>query len=172
MGKRRKIHINDLSASERHRAESDFDAIPTSRRKVRAYFDANIPVRVAERVRKALRWDVLCVQQEPELRNRDDEFHYANARKLRRIIFSLDKDFLDDRRFPLHQSPGVYVLHAKHDDSDDIYHAIRVASMTVTEAYRKLADFCVQSKAEITFVGQRLRYLTKDSEVHELFSPH
>jgi predicted nuclease of predicted toxin-antitoxin system len=130
------------------------------------------PVVVAERIRKTLRWDVLSAQEEPTLRNRDDQFHYANARKLKRIFFTLDKDFLDDRRFPLHQSPGVYILHAKHDDTNDIYHAIYAASMTLTEAYRKIPEFYVGSKVEMTLEGQRLRYITKDSEVHELFSPH
>ena len=127
---------------------------------------------IVERVRRSLRWDVLSVQQKRKLSNQEDEFHYANARKLNRILFTLDKDFLDDRRFPLRQSPGVYVLNARQDDPDDIYHAVVVADRSLTEAYRKIPDFHLQSKVLITVEGQRIRYITRESEVHELFAPY
>lgn len=168
----KKIRLQDIPIVERRKATKDFDALPTSRRKVRAYFDANIPCSVAERVRTNLHWDLLCAQENPELSKQEDEFHYANARKLSRVLFTLDKDFLDDRRFPLHESPGVHVLHARQDDADDIYAAIWVASRFLTEAYRKLPDIYLRSKVLMTAEGQRLRYITKASEVHELFTPY
>ncbi len=143
-----------------------------SKPKIRAYFDADIPSSVAERVRTKLRWDVVSAQEQADLRRRDDEFHYKNARKLRRILFTLGKDFLDDRRFPLHQSPGVFVLQASQDDPDDIFHAIHVAAMTLTEAYRRIPGFHLQMKVTMTLDGQRIRYITNDSKVHELLAPH
>src|SRR5215467_5825864 len=100
MVRKHKTDIRDISQTRIRKAMRNFNAIPKSRRKIRAYFDANIPASVAERIRKKLKWDVLSVQENANLRNRDDEFHYANARKLNRIIFTLDGDFLDDRRFP------------------------------------------------------------------------
>lgn len=172
MTKKHKVHLHDIPDAERRDAVKNFDAIPTSRRKVRAYFDADIPSSVAERVRTKLHWDVLSAQEQAELRNRDDQFHYQNARKLTRILFSLDKDFLDDRRFPLHESPGVFVLQARQDDADDIFHAIHVAAMTLTEAYRKIRGFHLQMKVNMTLEGQRIRYITNDSKVRELLAPH
>lgn len=151
--KKHKVHLHDIPDAERRDAVKAFDAIPMSRRKVRAYFDADIPVSVAERVRTNLRWEVLSAQEQAELRSRDDEFHYENARKLKRILFTLDKDFLDDHRFPLHQSPGVFVLQAKQDDPDDIFQAIHVAAMTLTEAYRKIRGFHLQMKVSMTLEG-------------------
>jgi len=172
MGKKRKLHLHDIPDVERRDAVKTFDSIPMSRRKVRAYFDADIPVSVAERVRTKLRWDILSAQEQADLRSRDDEFHYQNARKLKRILFTLDKDFLDDRRFPLHQSPGVFVLKAKQDDPDDIFHAIHVAGTTLTEAYREIRGFHLQMKVSMTLEGQRIRYITNDSKVRELLAPH
>ncbi len=148
----------------------DFDAIVSSRRKIRADFDANIPAGVAEQVRTKLRWDVLSVQEQPKLTKQEDEFHFANARKLNRLLFTLDKDFLTIAGFPLHQSPGVFVLHARQDAPDDIYAAVWVASRQLTDAYRKLPDFHLRSKVFLTLEGQRIRYITRESEVHELFS--
>jgi predicted nuclease of predicted toxin-antitoxin system len=172
MVKKKKFNVNDIPEPDVRRAMRDFANMPTSHRKVRAYFDANIAMSVAERVRKKLKWDVLSIQEQPDLRNRDDEFHYKNARKLGRIIFTLDKDFLDDRRFPLHESPGVVVVDAKPDDIDDIFHGISVASKTLTESYQKVPDFHLKIKAYLNLEGLRLRYITYDSKVHEIFSPH
>jgi predicted nuclease of predicted toxin-antitoxin system len=160
-GKRHKVHIDDLSSEERRSAVREFDAIPSSRRKVRAYFDANIPASVAERVRAKLHWDVLSAQEEPNLRNRDDQFHFASARQMGRILFTLDKDFLDDRRFPLRESPGTYILSAQQDNEDDIFYAIVVASATLTRAYRKIPDLFSQSKIAVTLEGQRVRYIQR-----------
>lgn len=153
-------------------AVRDLDSIPKSRRKVRAYFDADIPASVAERIRKKLRWDVLCAQEQAQLRNRDDEFHYANARKLGRLLFTLDKDFLDDRRFPLRTSPGLYVLCANQNDPDEIFHAVSLAAMMLTDTYRRLPAVYLGTKVLLTLEGQRIRYTTMDSEIHELIAPY
>jgi predicted nuclease of predicted toxin-antitoxin system len=169
---KKKLNLRELAADKVREAVRDFDAIPSPRRKVRAYLDENIPLSVAERVRTNLRWDVLSVQEEPDLRNQEDKFHYANAKRLGRILFTLDRDFLDDRRFPLHQSPGVFVVSARQDDADDIFFAVWVVSRHLDEAYRKLPELHLQTKVLVTPEGQRLRYITRESEVHELFAPY
>ena len=45
---------------------------------------------------------------------RDGE-HYRLAKQLRRTLISLDRDYLDDRRFPLAESGGVIVLMAPEE---------------------------------------------------------
>jgi len=55
-------------------------------------------------------FDVLAVGEEPELRHREDEFHYQKARQLGRYLLTHDDDFWDDRRFPLRHSPGVIIV--------------------------------------------------------------
>ena len=78
----------------------------------RVYADANIPAGVIAHLRDRLNWDVLAVVEHDELRRASDSEHYRLARQLCRSVISLDEDFLDPRRFPPHESPGVVVLSA------------------------------------------------------------
>jgi hypothetical protein len=55
---------------------------------------------------------VLWVQEEPELRRAPDLKHYRLAQQLRRTLLTLDRDYLDDRRFPPEEGGGVIVLSA------------------------------------------------------------
>ena len=60
----------------------------------------------------ALHWDVLFVLEEDDLRRAPDLKHYQLAQQLRRTLVTLDRDYLDDRRFPPAESGGVLVIHA------------------------------------------------------------
>jgi hypothetical protein len=55
---------------------------------------------------------VLFVIEHDDLRRARDDAHYVMARQLRRTLITLDRDYLDDRRFPPGQSGGVLVLAA------------------------------------------------------------
>jgi hypothetical protein len=63
-------------------------------------------------MRTALSWDVLFVIEHDDLRRARDGEHYRLARQLRRTLITLDRDYLDDRKFPLERSGGVVVLMA------------------------------------------------------------
>jgi hypothetical protein len=63
-------------------------------------------------MRGRLGWDVLFVLEEKELRRASDLKHYRLARQLRRTLVTLDRDYLDDRRFPPAEGSGVLVLSA------------------------------------------------------------
>jgi len=78
----------------------------------RIYADANIPAGIVAHMRTRLRWDVLFVVEEDELRRAPDVKHYELARKLRRTLVTMDRDYLDDRRFPPDLSGGVLVINA------------------------------------------------------------
>lgn len=78
----------------------------------RVYADANIPTGVVEYMRTALRWDVLFVLEHDELRRAPDVEHFRLARQLGRTIVTLDRDYIDDRRFPPAESAGVIVFSA------------------------------------------------------------
>jgi hypothetical protein len=78
----------------------------------RIYADANVPVRLVAHMRTKLRWDVLFVLEEDELRRAPDVKHYRLAQQLRRTLVTLDRDYLDDRLFPPDQGCGVLVIHA------------------------------------------------------------
>ena len=78
----------------------------------RIYADANIPSGVVTYMRTTLGWDVLFVLEHDDLRRAPDLHHYRLARKLGRTLVTLDRDYLDDRRFPEPESPGVIVFSA------------------------------------------------------------
>jgi hypothetical protein len=78
----------------------------------RVYVDANVSAGLVDFMRSRLNWDVLFVIEHDDLRRARDDEHYAMARQLRRTLITLDRDYLDDRRFPPSQSGGVLVLAA------------------------------------------------------------
>ena len=63
-------------------------------------------------MRRALQWDVLFVLEDAELRRAPDVKHYQLAQQLRRTLITLDRDYLDDRRFPPDGCGGVLVIQA------------------------------------------------------------
>lgn len=78
----------------------------------RVYADANLPAGLVGFMRATLGWDVLFVMEHDDLRRAPDERHYRLAREMRRTLISLDRDYMDDRRFPIEESGGVIVLSA------------------------------------------------------------
>jgi hypothetical protein len=78
----------------------------------RIYADANVPAGLVTFMREKLRWDVLFVMDQPDLRRARDIEHYRLARQLRRTLVTLDRDYLDDRKFPPQESSGVLVIAA------------------------------------------------------------
>ena len=78
----------------------------------RVYVDANLPAGSVSAMRRQLGWDVLFVMEHEDLRRAPDAEHYRRARDLGRTLITLDRDFLDNRRFPLDESPGVIVMFA------------------------------------------------------------
>ncbi len=78
----------------------------------RIYVDANVPAGLVAYMRGQLKWDVLFVLEEDELRRAADVRHYRVAEQLRRTLVTLDRDYLDDRRFPPGETAGVLVMSA------------------------------------------------------------
>src|SRR5258706_16256963 len=63
-------------------------------------------------MRSTLDWDVLFVMEEDQLRRASDVRHYQLASQLRRTLVTMDRDYLDDRRFPAAEGAGVLVINA------------------------------------------------------------
>lgn len=78
----------------------------------RIYADANLPRGIVSAMRDSLGWDVLFVLEHDDLRRASDREHYARAREQARTLITLDRDFLDERRFPSDSSGGVVVCSA------------------------------------------------------------
>src|SRR5687767_7173552 len=78
----------------------------------RIYADANVPAGLVSYMRASLGWDVLFVIEEDDLRRAPDTKHYRLAQQLRRTLITMDRDYLDDRRFPPEDGGGVLVIQA------------------------------------------------------------
>ncbi len=78
----------------------------------RIYVDANVPAGLVAFMRTRLGWDVLFVMEEDGLRRAPDLRHYRLAHQLRRTLVTMDRDYLDDRRFPPDEGGGVLVVSA------------------------------------------------------------
>ena len=81
----------------------------------RIYADANVPAGIVSFMRTRLGWDVFFVMEHDDLRRASDLEHFRLARQLRRTLITLDRDYLDDRRFPPAESGGVLVLWAPNE---------------------------------------------------------
>src|SRR5207248_431785 len=78
----------------------------------RIYADANVPAGLVAHMRLRLQWDVLFVVEEETLRRAPDVKHYRLAQQLRRTLVTMDRDYLDDKRFPPDEGSGVLVINA------------------------------------------------------------
>ena len=170
ISKKRKLKI-DPDSMENRKAQKEWREIKSVKRKIRAYFDEGISPTVADMVRTRLRWDVLTVVNDSSLRGRSDEFHFENSKKLDRLLFTMDHDFLNDARFPLHLSPGLFVLTADVLNEKDMFHQIEGVSLFLQDAYNKIPGFFSKLKVQVTNEGQKIKFITRKSEVIELDAP-
>ena len=71
-----------------------------------------MPAGIVGYMRARLRWDVLFVIEEDTLRRAPDVKHYRLAQQLGRTLVTMDRDYLDDKRFPPAEGSGVLVINA------------------------------------------------------------
>ena len=81
----------------------------------RVYVDANLPVGLVRFMRERLKWDVFFVLEQDDLRRAADLEHYRLAAQLHRTLVTLDRDYLDDRRFPPDEGSGLIVMSAPNE---------------------------------------------------------
>ena len=88
-----------------------FDTELCSFRKVSKFLaDENLDAEAVQAIRN-IGWSVKTVR-DAGIAARSDEVVWATARKEDRVLLTTDKDFLDEQRFPIRQSPGVVILPA------------------------------------------------------------
>ena len=81
----------------------------------RVYADANVPAGLVGYMRARLGWDVFFVLEHQDLRRARDAEHFRLARQMRRTLVTLDRDYLNDHRFPPSESAGVVVVAAPNE---------------------------------------------------------
>jgi predicted nuclease of predicted toxin-antitoxin system len=114
----------------------------------RVYVDANVPLGSVTLMRQELRWDVLFVLEDARLRRASDRDHFTRAYDLGRTIITLDRDFIDDLRFPPALSPGLIVCSAP--DERAIGRILRHVDRTIFRSAVRVVQPLRGRKLELT----------------------
>ena len=103
-------------------------------KKMRFYADEDFPPKATEILRD---WgfEVLTVQEAGKRRH-PDENHLAEAKKQDRILITRDRDYLYDRRYPLHPSPTLVVCDFGTETTDEIIATFQC--LLILEAYGRV----------------------------------
>jgi hypothetical protein len=84
------------------------------------------------------------------LRGKSDEDIFAYAWREKRMLWTHDNDFLDDRVFPEHRNPGVVVLPGGDGNQEAMNAGLRVAVAT----FSYWPSGWLKSKSSITPTGE------------------
>ena len=117
----------------------------------RIYADANVPAGLVAFMRTSLDWDVLFVIEEEDLRRAPDVKHFRLAQQLGRTLITMDRDYLDDRRFPPAESSGVLVIQAPDE---------RQLMELIKRVDRLLFADSDDGRAPLPLMGQKLQVHT------------
>ena len=120
----------------------------------RIYVDANMPAGLVAFMRTALRWDVLFVIEHDDLRRARDGEHYRLARQLRRTLITLDRDYLDYRKFPPDESGGVLVLMAPEERG--YLSLLKRIDAELVRVYRERSDRSDPPERPLPLQGRKL----------------
>jgi len=99
-------------------------------------------------MRLRLRWDVLFVVEEDTLRRAPDLKHYRLAQKLRRTLVTMDRDYLDDKRFPPAEGSGVLVINAPDEEQ---------LTLLLERIDRNLFAFAESATIPLPLAGRKLQ---------------
>jgi predicted nuclease of predicted toxin-antitoxin system len=120
--------VEELSKAEKDDFERRFA------KKARFVVDESLGIGVA-RVLRDLKWNTTFAS-EVGLSGHSDEDVFAYAFRENRVLLTHDRDFLDDRRFPIHRNPGVIVFPGADGSGEPLVAALR-SVIPVIGSYRK-----------------------------------
>ena len=120
----------------------------------RIYADANVPAGVVAYMRARLEWDVLFVMEDDRLRRAPDARHYRLAQQLRRTLITLDRDYLDDRRFPPAEGCGVFVINAPDE------HLLASLLQRIDRAFFRQDEACESQPSALPLAGRKMQVHT------------
>ncbi len=124
------------------------ETIADFKRKARILVDESLGEGVADYLRKR-GYRALFVK-DVGLSGRSDEEVFAYAWRDKRMVWTHDRDFLDDARFPEHRNPGVLVLPGGDGDQ----HAMAVGILTALAVFGRGKETWGQTKSTISPLGE------------------
>ena len=150
---------NDLSNSSEMTSEwfevSETDWLPplTPTKKLKLFADASVPVPII----KELKGAKIPVQSalDEGLSRCDDLTVIGAAKKEGKVLLTMDADFWDDRKFPLHQVHGVIIVNVSPGDTEGILAALGLLYGCFAQRYP--LDWWQSMKAKVTPRGFTLK---------------
>jgi predicted nuclease of predicted toxin-antitoxin system len=115
-------------------------------KKLKLCADANIPQFVVDELRGA--GIPVITAQDDNIETREDKSILAWAKKSQRVLLTLDRDFWDDHKFPMHDVPGVIFVDAPSNNTDSILQAFGLIYGTFASSYS--LDWWQNMKARAT----------------------
>ena len=135
--------LPDVELSRREQKEIE-NYWRQKQKRPRFYADEDFPTRAVEIVREV--GLNIVTAREAGKRGHPDENQLAEARRQGRILLSCDRDFLNDRRFPLIQSSTLVVFDFGTRTEDEIVQALQC--LAVIEIFPEFFERSVKIDAK------------------------
>jgi predicted nuclease of predicted toxin-antitoxin system len=138
-----------------------------TKHKLHLYFDENFPYQIIEELKKERKWQKKCqLKTAKELGNlgKDDEFHFQYCNEKDLTLITLDKDYLDDKKYPFGAIPGVVCICVGNDKSNTRAELVRLLNF-LTKYFMFPRMFLAESKLRVDGDGFMIRardFVTKE----------
>jgi len=100
-----------------------------TKQKISLYFDENFPIEVVKELRDSKYWKKRCrVYSVFDFGNekKDDNFQFNFCRKKGFTLVTIDKRFMDDKKYPFVKIPGIIRIIYNKNDKENISGALKV----------------------------------------------
>jgi len=102
-------------------SESDWLPPLTHAKKLKLFADASIPATIVEELRSA--GISVASASEQGLTSADDQTILGAAKKQGKVLLTMDADFWNEQKFPVHQIHGIIFVDVSPSDIDDALRA-------------------------------------------------
>ncbi|HDN67962.1 MAG TPA: hypothetical protein ENF86_03310 [Firmicutes bacterium] len=139
------------------------DMPPGPHKKLKIYADANIPRIVIE----VLRATGIPTESAVEtgLSTHPDENIYQQAKKRRRVLLTMDRDFWDDQKYPLQKGPGIIFVDIPPDQPEKAIAGLEIFWVLFAKYFP--LDYWKGIKARITEYGFVIKCHTWEGRISE-----
>lgn len=132
-------------------------------KKLKLCADANIPRPIIEEIRQA--GIPIRTATEDKAATHSDESILAWVRRCKRVLLTLDRDFWDDKKFPLQSVPGIIFIDVAPNDFAAILRSFGLIFGTFANSYP--LDWWEQMKARVLPEGYVLKMRNWDGRTVE-----
>lgn len=136
---------------------------PGLHKQIKLYVDANIPRKIIEELRGA-GLDIKSVIEEGYAFHPDENI-YQQAKRFKRVILTMDRDFWNDKKHSLQKSPGVIFVDLPPDQPDKAIDGLARFYALFAQYYP--LDYWQETKAKVSEYSFVIRLRTFSGKVSE-----